>query len=86
MKTYEVVLNEQKGKLQRILYIEGSKEKSAGYHDKSYLEIRDTKELIQSITDFMDISMSEEGKLSSKSILYLQHAKDQIDKFLKRFY
>ena len=86
MKTYEVVLNEQKGKLQRILYIEGSKEKSAGYHDKSYLEIRDTKELIQTITDFMNISMSEEGKLSSKSILYLQHAKDQIDKMLKRFY
>lgn len=86
MKTYEVLFNEQKGKLQRILYIEGSKEKSAGYHDKSYLEIRDTKELIHSITDFMDISMSEEGQLSSKSVLYLQNAKDQIDKILKRFY
>ncbi len=86
MKTYEVLLNEQKGKLQRILYIEGSKEKSAGYHDKSYLEIRDTKELIRSITEFLDISMSEEGKLSSKSVLYLQNAKDQIDKILKRYY
>ena len=86
MKTYEVLFNEQKGKLQRILYIEGSKEKSAGYHDKSYLEIRDTKELIHSITDFMDISMSEEGQLSTKSVLYLQNAKDQIDKILKRFY
>lgn len=86
MKTYEVLFNEQKGKLQRILYIEGSKEKSAGYHDKSYLEIRDTKELIHSITDFMDISMSEEGQLSSKSVLYLQNAKDQIDKILQRFY
>ncbi len=63
-----------------------SKEKSTGYHDKSYLEIRETKELIHSITDFMDISMSDEGKLSSKSILYLQNAKDQIDKMLQRFY
>ena len=86
MKTYEILLNEQKGKLQRILYIEGSKEKSAGYHDKSNVEIRDTKELIRSITDFMDISMSDEGQLSSKSVLYLQNAKDQSDKILKRFY
>ena len=86
MKTYEVLLNEQKGKLQRILYIEGGKEKSAGYHDKSYLEIRDTKELMRTIKEFMDISMSEEGKLSAKSVLFLQQTKDQIDKMLKRFY
>ncbi|WP_373033105.1 hypothetical protein [Sulfurovum sp.] len=86
MKTYEVLLNEQKGKLQRILYIEGNKEKSAGYHDKSYLEIRDTKELIRSIKEFLDISMSEEGKLSAKSVLFLQQAKDQMDKMLKRYY
>lgn len=86
MKTYEVVLNEQKGKLQRIVYIEGSKEKSAGYHDKSFLEIRETKDLIHAINDFMNISMSDEGKLSSKSVLYLQNAKDQIDKTLQRFY
>ena len=86
IKTYEVLLNEQKGKLQRILYIEGGKEKSAGYHDKSNLEIRDTKELIRSIRDFMDISMSDEGQLSSKSVLYLQNAKDQSDKILQRLY
>jgi hypothetical protein len=86
MKTYEVLLNEQKGKLQRILYIEGSKEKSAGYHDKSFLEIRETKDLIHTINDFMNISMSDEGKLSAKSVLYLQNAKDQIDKTLQRFY
>lgn len=86
MKTYEVLLNEQKGKLQRILHIEGTKEKSAGYHDKSYLEIRDTKELMRTIKEFMDTSMSEEGKLSSKSVLFLQQAKDEIDKMLKRYY
>lgn len=86
MKTYEVLLNEQKGKLKRIVYIEGSKEKSAGYHDKSFIEIRETKDLIHAIKDFMNISMSDEGKLSSKSVLYLQNAKDQIDKTLQRFY
>ena len=86
LKTYEVVFNEQKGKLQRILYIEGKKEKSTDYHDKSYIEIRDTKELIHTIKDFINTPMSHEGKLSSKSILLLQNTKDQIDKILKRFY
>lgn len=86
LKTYEILFNEQKGKLQRILYIEGEKEKSTEYHDKSYVEIRATKELISTIRDFMNIPMSEEGKLSSKSILFLQNAKDQIDKMLERLY
>jgi len=86
LKTYEVLFNEQKGKLQRILYIEGEKEKSTEYHDKSYLEMRETKELIHTIKEFMDISMSEEGKLSNKSVLFLHSAKDEIDKFLKRLY
>jgi hypothetical protein len=86
LKTYEVLFNEQKGKLQRILYIEGEKEKSTEYHDKSYLEIRETNELINMIRDFMNIPMSEEGKLSSRSVLYLQNAKDQIDKMLERYY
>ncbi len=86
LKTYEVVFNEQKGKLQRILHIEGKKEKSTDYHDKSYTEIHDTKELIRTIKDFMETPMSEEGKLSSKSILLLQNTKDHINKVLGRFY
>ena len=86
LKTYEVLFNEQQGKLQRILYIEGEKEKSTEYHDKSYLEIRETNELINMIRDFMNIPMSEEGKLSSRSVLFLQSAKDKIDKMLERYY
>ena len=76
----------QRGKLQRILHIEGEREKSTEYHDKSYAEIRDTKELIRTIKDFMDTPMSEEGKLSSKSELLLQNTKDQINKVIDRFY
>jgi len=86
LKTYEVIFNEQKGKLQRIHYIEGEKEKSTEYHDKSYFEIRETKELIKTIREFMNIPMSDEGKLSAKSILFLQSAKDRIDKVLERYY
>ena len=86
LKTYEILFNEQRGKLQRILYIEGEKEKSTAYHDKSYTEIRDTKELIDTIKDLIHTPMSYEGKLSSKNVLLLQNAKDQADKVLKRFY
>ena len=86
LKLYQVVFNEQKGKLERILHIEGSKEKSTDYHDKSFLEIRETKELIRTIKDFISTPMSEEGKLSEKSINFLQRAKTQMDKMLERLY
>ena len=86
LKTYEVLLNEQKGKLERILHIEGEKLKSTDYHEKSFAEIRETKELIRSIKDFTSISMSDEGKLSQKSIGALKRAKAQMDKMLERLY
>jgi len=86
LKMYEVLFNEQKGKLERILHIEGSKEKSSDYHEKSFVEIRDTNELLYTIKDFIVTPMSEEGKLSEKSVQLLQRAKTQMDKMLERLY
>ncbi len=86
LKLYQVMFNEQKGKLERILHIEGSKEKSSDYHEKSFLEIRDTKELIHTIKDFISTPMSEEGRLSEKSVHLLNRSKSQIDKILERLY
>ena len=86
LKMYEVLFNEQKGKLERILHIEGSKEKSSDYHEKSFLEIRDTKELLRTIKNFISTPMSQEGKLSEKSVQLLQNAKTQMDKVLERLY
>jgi len=86
LKTYEVLFNEQKGKLERILHIEGEKLKSTDYHEKSFAEIRETKELIRTIKEFMATPMSEEGKLSEQSEESLKSTKNQMDKMLKRFY
>jgi len=86
LKMYEVIFIEQKGKLERILYVEGEKQKSTEYHEKSYTEIRDTKELIETIKHFMLMPMSEEGKLSEKSVLLLERAKIKMDKILERLY
>lgn len=86
MKYYEVLLNEQEGKLKRILYFEGEKGKSTEYHEKSFLEIRETKELIRSIKDFMAVSMSQDGKLSENSVELLQKTKNHLDKTIDRLY
>lgn len=86
MNIYEILLHEQEGKLQRILYFEGEKGKSTDYHEKSFAEIRETKELIRTIKDFMAVPMSEEGKLSENSVERLLKAKSQMDKMIDRLY
>ena len=86
LNTYQILLNEQKGKLQRILYIEGEKEELAEYHQKSILEMKNTQELINSVKSFMAKSMSEEGKLSAKSTLFLHSAKNKMQKAIDRLY
>lgn len=86
LKTYQVLFNEQKGKLQRVLYIEGEKEELSEYHEKSILEMRETQGLINSIRSFMATPMSEEGKLSGKSTLFLHSAKSKMQKVIDRLY
>jgi len=86
LKTYQVLLNEQKGKLQRILHIEGAKEALSEYHEKSVSEMRETQGLINSVRSFMATPMSEEGKLSGKSTLFLHSAKSKMQKVIDRLY
>lgn len=86
MNIYEILFHEQEGKLQRILYFEGEKGKSTDYHEKSFAEIRETKELMRTIKDFMAIPMSEDGKLSENSVERLSKAKSQMDKMIDRLY
>lgn len=86
LKTYQVLFNEQKGKLQRILHIEGTKEALSEYHEKSISEMRETQGLVNSIRSFMATPMSEEGKLSGKSTLFLHSAKSKMQKVIDRLY
>ena len=86
LKTYQVLFNEQKGKLQRILHIEGEKEELAEYHQRSISEMQNTQDLINSVKSFMAKSMSEEGKLSAKSTLFLHSAKNKMQKAIDRLY
>ena len=86
LNLYKVILGEQRGKLERILHLEKEKIQEADFHPKSQTEINDTLELIAAIKDFMSVPMSEEGKLSGKSSLFLHRAKNRIQKVIDRLY
>jgi hypothetical protein len=85
LKTYQILLNEQKGKLERIFYFEGGQD-VPNYHEKSLIEMKETEDLLDAITGFMATSMSEEGKLSGKSTLFLHRAKSRMQKMIERLY
>ncbi|WP_295421709.1 hypothetical protein [Sulfurovum sp.] len=85
LKTYQVLFNEQKGKLERILHFEGGTEES-NYHEKSLREMKDTQDLLDAIKSFMALPMSEEGKLSGKSTLFLHRAKQRMQKMIEKLY
>ena len=85
LKDYEVVLDEQNGKLARIRHFEGKLPSLTGYHDKSVIEMDNTQNLIESISRFIATPMSEEGKLSGKSTLFLHSAKEVMQNALNKF-
>lgn len=86
LNLYQVILHEQKAKLLRIKHIENDKIETTDFHHKSTIEMQDTAELISAIKDFMSVPMSEEGKLSGKSSLFLHRAQSKIQKVLDRLY
>ncbi len=85
LKDYEVLLNEQSGKLKRILHFEGQNGNVSDYHSKSVTAMKETQNLIESIERFIVTPMSEEGKLSGKSTLFLHSAKETLQKVLAKF-
>jgi len=86
LNTYEVILKEQKAKLERILYIESDKVESLEFHEKSIIEMNDTQALIGSVEEFMAEPMSSEGELSTRSIILLKRTQEQMQKVLDRLY
>lgn len=85
LKAYLVLLNEQKGKLERILYFEGEKEKGASYHQNSLAEIEDTKVMIEAVGGLIETPIVEDEEIREESIVSLQKAKEKLFTFIKRF-
>ena len=86
-KLYGVILNEQNGKLARIMFVESDKITDGDFHDKSIKEIQDTQELISEVKKYMATPLSDEdGYLSQEIKQSLSNLKAKVDDVLKRFY
>ena len=86
LRLYEVLLMEQNGKLRRIMHIEGEKKDRNDYHKSSRQTMEETGSLLEAIKAFMATPMSEEGKLSGKSTLFLHRAKERAQQWLDHIY
>jgi len=84
LKLYQIVLGEQEEKLRKILHEERSNISTSDFYSKSLRVMQNTQELINYIKDFMAVPMSEEGKLSAKSGLFLLRAQNRIEKVINR--
>jgi len=84
LKDYEVLLHEQSAKLKRVLHFEGNHNNIAEYQAKSKEEIVLAQNLIDNIERFMATPMSEEGKLSGKSTLFLKSTKEALHEVLTK--
>ena len=84
LKDHEVLLNEQVGKLKRVLHFEGQKADVSAYSTKSVDMMKETQALIENIDRFIHTPMSKEGKLSGKSTLFLHAAKEGLEKVLAK--
>ena len=83
LKDYEVLLNEQKGKVERIFHFEENKSKTSQFQQKSIATIKETQGLVENIEKFISTPMSEEGKLSELNVKALVMSKEYISKLLK---
>ena len=84
LKDYEILLAEQNSKLHRILHFEGLHDDHTRYAARSRETMDTTQTLVETIRRFMATPMSEEGRLSEKSTLMLQHTKEELKKVLER--
>jgi hypothetical protein len=86
-KLYTVMLNEQKAKLNRIMYVEADKLASGDFNDKSLQEIEDTRGLVESVKEYLATPLADEnGRLSNGIISALATMKSSVNNLLSRLY
>jgi len=86
-KLYGVLLNEQNGKLARIMFVEADKIADGNFHEKSIQEMQDTQELISGVKEYIATPLADEdGSLSSDIKKALANLKAKVDSVLKRLY
>ena len=84
LKDYEILLNEQNGKLKRVLHFEHVNAEEHGYHHASIEEMKETQSLIEQVQAFISQPIAKKGKLSEESIEALEQTQEKVEAFLKR--
>jgi type II secretory pathway pseudopilin PulG len=86
-KLYTIMLNEQKAKLNRIMYIEADKIATGNFHDKSLQEINDTRGMVESFKVYIATPLvNEYDKLSGDIKNALSGMKTSVNNLLSRLY
>jgi hypothetical protein len=85
LKDYQVLLNEQNGKLHRVMHFEKEEAQTHGYSHSSKEEMNETQDLIATVQTFISQPMLEKGKLLEEATYALSEAKERVTHFLRRF-
>jgi hypothetical protein len=86
IENYQVLLNEQNGKLQRILHVEGTHEENSEYHSSSIESMKQSENLMTKIEELVTTPITKEGKLNDASSSALAEAKSIYDYYISKIY
>ncbi len=86
LENYKYLLDEQNGKLARILHVEGIKEDYETYHPKSVETMRDTEKLMNRVQELISTPITKDGKLNEEAKFSLYEAKEVYEYFLSKIY
>jgi len=86
LEDYQVLLNEENAKLQRIIHVEGELEDNSQYHPSSIEEMKETERLMEKIEEVMTRPITKEGRLNENSIYALNEAINLYEYYLSKIY
>ena len=84
-KKYDVILQEQNAKINRMLFIEQPKELD-DLHKTSKLEVEKTLLIVDELIKLMDTPVSKDDKINEESIANLASANSVINEVIKKLY
>jgi hypothetical protein len=84
-KKYDVILQEQNAKINRMLFIEQPKEID-DLHKTSKLEVEKTILILDEFIKLMDTPVSKDDKLNADSVTNLNSANSVINEVIKKLY
>jgi len=86
LESFRVLLDEENGKLRRILHVEGEREDSSEYHLSSQQIMRDTDRLMDRAEKLISTPVTKDGRLNDASVEALIEAKALYESFISKLY